>query len=138
MRGHRAHVCSYPHKVVARTIGVSVATFPAVPWGPLHFNSLERKKTLALKKNLGDYDGLMTLNVGRSYEHLQWWIGNIPKKTTTCPLAHKCISVRVTSDASFTGWGGSAIVNGRPETSTAGQWLKEEIKFFLKIKKKKN
>ena len=74
-----------PIRVVARTIGVLVATFPAVPWGPLHFRSLEREKTLALKKNLGDYDGLMTLNEGRSYEHLQWWIENIQKKDHCMP-----------------------------------------------------
>ena len=115
-----------PIREVARTIGVLVSTFPAVPWGPLHFRSLEREKTQALIKNRGNYDGLMTLNMGRSYEQLQWWINNIYKKSTACLIAPKCTTIRITSDACLTGWGGTAVIDGQLEKSTAGQWQKEE------------
>ena len=68
-----------PIRVVARTIGVLVATFPAVPFGPLHYRCSEKEKTQALKESKGNYSRLMTVREGRSLEQLKWWIDNVPR-----------------------------------------------------------
>ena len=93
-----------PIRVVARTIGVLVATFPAVPFGPLHFRCLEKEKTQALKESKGNYSRLMTVREGRSLEQLKWWIDNVQKETTYLSLARKRICAFLSMDASFTGW----------------------------------
>ena len=40
-----------PIREVASFIGLVVAAFPAVPYGPLHYRTIDQEKTHALKKN---------------------------------------------------------------------------------------
>ena len=41
---------------IAQVIGILVASFQAVLWGPLHYRQLENAKSVALKKNQGDFE----------------------------------------------------------------------------------
>ena len=120
------HTPTRPIRVVARTIGVLVATFPVVPYRPSRYRCLEREKTLALKENKGNYSRPMTVKDGCSYEQLQWWTENVSKESTAYPIVLKCTTAQVMSDASFSGWGGAAKLSEGPELTAAGQWAREE------------
>ena len=69
----------------------------------------------------------MTVREGRSLEQLKWWIDNVQKETTYLSLARKRICASLSTDASFTGWGASAIVNNGTERATSGHLSKTEI-----------
>ena len=97
---------------LAEVIGVLVANFPGVEFGPLHYRNLEKDKVQALTASKGSYQGLVQLSK-KSLKELQWWIDNIA-------TSHKCIthvkpSVSIQSDASTVGWG--AALSGQ---STGG------------------
>lgn len=49
-------------RYIAKVIGNIVAFFPVVPFGKLFYRYLEREKTIALKKNQGNFDKLMSLS----------------------------------------------------------------------------
>ena len=99
---------------LAEVIGVLVANFPSVEFGPLHYRNLEKDKIQALTASKGNYQGRVQLSKSSRGE-LQWWIDNIAS-------SHKCIthekpSVTLQSDASTAGWG--AVLSGQ---STGGRW----------------
>lgn len=132
-------------KMVARTVGMVVAAFPAASLGPLHYRQLEKDKVAAVRKSRGSFEGRMILSE-KSTQELEWWIHNVVKAAR--PIAPQSASVWVHSDASFSGWGGTAVgLNspGRreaagldsldsmavmgvilPKCSTAGEWSKTE------------
>ena len=113
-------------RTVAHILGMLVATFPGAKYGPLHYKCLEGEKTQALCVCAGNYESIMTVKERGSLNQLKWWVENVSLKTTTYSLTSLKVEMLVISDAGFTGWGGTAEVNGGTERSTAGQWLKEE------------
>ena len=89
-----------------------VATFPGVKYGTLYYRCLEREreKTQALSVCGGNCERVMTVKKWSSLEQLRWWSENVSLETTAYPLTPRRVSMLVTSDASFTGWGGTAKV----------------------------
>ena len=110
---------------LAEVIGVLVANFPGVEFGPLHYRNLEKDKVQALTASKGSYQGLVQLSK-KSLKELQWWIDNIA-------TSHKCIthvksSVTIQSDASTVAWG--AALSGQ---STGGRWSTPEQQQHINV-----
>ena len=110
---------------LAEVIGILVANFPGVEFGPLHYRNLEKDKVQALTASKGSYQGLVQLSK-KSLKELQWWIDNIA-------TSHKCIthvkpSVTIQSDASTVGWG--AALSGQ---STGGRWSTPEQQQHINV-----
>ena len=63
----------------AELIGIIVASFPGVQYGPLHYRALEMAKTTHLKLNFGNYEAFITLSDDCKSE-LKWWIENISRQ----------------------------------------------------------
>lgn len=53
---------------LAKVTGKTVASFPAIKYGPLHYRQLEKEKKAALTKNKGNFDGHMTLSLSAKSE----------------------------------------------------------------------
>ena len=64
---------------MAKIIGMIVASFSAVMYGPLHHHQLEKEKKAALALNKGDFDRRMTLSHSTKSE-LRWWVDNKQKR----------------------------------------------------------
>ena len=100
-------------------IGLLVAAFPAVLYGPLHYRYMEKDKTENLKINLGKFDKYMIIS-DKSLEEMVWWERNIG-------LAFGYINkdsnpdTFIYSDASLSGWG--CKYNDK---CTKGYWSLEE------------
>jgi len=81
-------------RAVSEVIGLMVASFPGVMYGPLYYRLLEKEKVAALKQSRGNFEATMNLSdMGKT--DLHWWIENI---TTT----HGNPQLTVYSDASLT------------------------------------
>ena len=81
-------------------IGLMVASFPGVMYGPLYYRQLEIEKAIALKQKQGNFEASMILSdLARS--DLHWWIENITDASNTA-VRGNC-AVIVYSDASLTG-----------------------------------
>lgn len=105
-------------RTVSEVIGLMVASFPGVMYGPLYYRQLEIEKVAALKQNQGNFEASMILSdMARS--DLRWWIENITDTSNTA--AHGNCQVVVYTDASLTGWGG--VFNS---ITTGGQWTEDE------------
>ena len=99
-------------RTVSDMIGLMVASFPGVMYGPLYYRQLEIEKVIALKQNQGNFEASMILSdLARS--DLHWWIENVTDASNTA-VRGNC-AVIVYSDASLTGWGG-----------VGGQWTEDE------------
>ena len=61
---------------VAQVIGNTVASFPAVPLGPLFYRALETDKIVGLKRLRQNYNAEIQLSNGACSE-LVWWKHNI-------------------------------------------------------------
>ena len=61
---------------LACVIGKLVSSFPAVRYGPLHYQSLERNKLTALHANRWNFDKKVTLSP-QAVEELEWWANNV-------------------------------------------------------------
>ena len=61
---------------IARLLGKFTNSFPAVPFGPLHYKSLKRDKIVALKFAKGKFDKKMKLSQAGKKDIL-WWINNM-------------------------------------------------------------
>ena len=105
-------------RTVSEMIGLMVASFPGVMYGPLYYRQLEIEKVAALKQNQGNFEASMILS-DTARSDLHWWIENVTDTSNTA--AHGNCQVVVYSDASLTGWGG--VFNS---TTTGGQWTEGE------------
>ena len=103
---------------VSKVIGMVVAAFPGVQYGPLHYRSLERQKTRALQENQGNYDRCMKITKGMKSE-LQWWIINLPTQSKEITRGNP--QVIITTDASDQGWGATC-----QSEQIGGRWSSEE------------
>lgn len=110
---------------VARVVGLLVASFPAVKYGPLHYRILEDEKKCALKKAKGNFDSYMQLSPF-SQKELQWWIEHIHStENDVCVSEPDCM---MTSDASLIGWG--CEFDG---TRSGGLWLPSEKELHINL-----
>lgn len=103
---------------VSELIGLMVASFPGVMYGPLYYRQLEIEKTIALKQNKGDYNANMKLTENGKLD-IKWWIENITN--TYNVVTHGNCETTIYSDASLTGWGGVL-----DNTSSGGKWSEIE------------
>ena len=58
-------------KDIARLLGLMVASFSAVPMGPLHYRELEKEKIKALPQNKNNSEAYLTIS-DRANDELQW------------------------------------------------------------------
>ena len=90
-------------RTVFEMIGLMVASFLGVMYGPLYYRQLEIEKIAALKQNQGNFEASLILSdMARS--DLRWWIENITYTSNTAARGN--CQVIVYSDASLTDWGG--------------------------------
>lgn len=103
---------------VAKLIGLLVASFPGVQYGPLFYRSLEYDKNKALINSKGNYDEVMKLSL-EAIADLEWWVDNITSSFRT--ISSDKIGAVLYTDASKTGWG--AVLE---DTKTSGGWTEFE------------
>ena len=103
---------------LAEVIGLLVSSFPGVEHGPLHYRSLERDKSHALRENKGNFGASMTLSQSSRAE-LTWWIFNVDMSYKL--FSHGEPELLIQTDASSHGWGGV-----RGEQKTGGRWSEQE------------
>ncbi|XP_074629610.1 uncharacterized protein LOC141887255 [Acropora palmata] len=108
---------------VAEVIGVIVSSFPGVEHGPLHYRSLERDKSHALRENKGNFGSSMILSPSSRAE-LNWWISNVD--TSLKLISHGEPELHIQTDASALGWGGL-----RGEQRTGGRWTQQEASHHI-------
>ena len=104
---------------VPKLIGNLVATFEAVPFGPIYYRSLEIDKINILRQYDGDFDANISLSTQSKYD-ISWWIDNIDSAfKSVIPLP---IDIIIYTDASKAGWGanmGTHRINGRWDETEA-------------------
>ena len=103
---------------VAQVIDNVVASFPAVPLGPLFYGALETNKIVELKRHRQNYGAEIELSNGACSE-LLWWKHNI--KNSFQDLVIPKPDITIFTDASETGWGITDEHN-----PCGGQWTEHE------------
>jgi len=112
-------------RTLAQVIGHIVACFPAVLWGPLYYRKLERSKSVALRKNQGNFDAVTELTEEAEQE-LDWWIREV--EYAYFPLERKEPEIEIRTDASKSGYGSvcSSVCAG-------GRWSKLEQQLHINV-----
>lgn len=87
---------------LAEVIGIIVAAFPGVEYGPMHYRELERDKTVALTRCKGNYQALVCLSP-ESRTDLEWWVRNV--QCSYKMISHGKPQVILHTDTSKLGWG---------------------------------
>lgn len=105
-------------RVLARLLGLMVASFSAVEYGPLFYRKLEKAKILALKFSNGNFNGKMFVTKDMRTD-LKWWIENLHCQKRV--IDHGNADMIITTDASSLGWAGTC--DGE---KIGGRWLYEE------------
>ena len=111
---------------LASIIGNLVATFPAIPFGKLHYRELEFIKIQALKNSHGNFDAVCSLSVDAANE-LQWWTDHILQSFSK--INRPEIDCTIYTDASNEGWG---IHNNI--SSSGGRWNNAELLLHINAK----
>ena len=104
---------------VAKLLGKFTSSCLGVKFGPLHYRYLDRDKTLALKKSSGKYNSLMKIST-KGKQDILWWLENIMTSFNHIRIGNPTITI--TTDACFTGWGGTTGTK-----CTNGLWHAEEL-----------
>ena len=115
-------------KDLASVIGTVISTFPAIPYGKMHYRNSEKHKIEALKITKGDFMAPVIINPLIKLE-LQWWLDNIAN--TSNKLHLPAIDIVIHTDASVSGWG--ATDGNNP---IGGQWLPGEIQHINSLEMK--
>ena len=76
-----------------------VASFSAVPMGPLHYRELEKEKIKALRQNKNNWEAYVTIS-DRANDELQWWLNTV--NISFCPILRPAPNLIITADASLT------------------------------------
>ena len=108
-------------RFVTHVIGLLVAAFPGVMYGPLFYRQLESDKSHALKANQGNYDASMSLSKAAKSE-LQWWEENVQQ--AYCNICHDHPHVILETDSSLSGWG---CYNKSDKVAIGGEWTPSDI-----------
>lgn len=103
---------------VARVIGLIVASFSGVEYGPLFYRELEKEKANCLSNCSGNFDASMFITDSMRLD-LDWWIENLP--TASRKISHGTPRKVIVSDASKTGWGATCA-----GMKIGGRWTSEE------------
>ena len=112
-------------RTVASCIGLMVASFVAVPLGPLYYRVLEKDKNRALSKNKGNWERKMLVSE-ESKNELRWWVENTEEQSAPIYRPNPIITMK--TDSSLTGWG--ALIAGT-EKQTKGLWTEEEKRYHI-------
>ena len=121
-------ILSNPHITIQKLaciIGNFISAMPAIPFGKLHYRTLETSKILALKHNAGNFDSMLSLNK-ESLEEIEWWSKNIMSAIADINLP--TIDKTIFTDASSLGWG--IYYNG---VSNGIRWNTEEQELHINI-----
>lgn len=97
MTKDKAHI-----RDIARLIGKLVASFPAVPYGPLFYRSMETGKIDALACNNDNYNATMPITESMKTE-LAWWKENIGTSVNKIDKGNS--EVTLETDATLQTWG---------------------------------
>lgn len=103
---------------LARIIGMLVAAFSAVELGKMHYRILEINKIQALRKQFGNYDGIVSISADMKKE-LHWWTDNVHTQFRRINRSNPTVVLE--TDASLLGWG--AILGS---SRTGGRWTASE------------
>ena len=110
---------------LSKIVGLMVASFPGVEYGPLFYRKLDNAKTKALRDHKGNYSALIQLS-DELKQDLRWWVNNID--LAYCPINYGNTQLTISSDASPLGWGASC--HG---TQTGGNWNPLESKLHINM-----
>eukprot|EP00795_Rhopilema_esculentum_P007944 gene7944-13834_t len=106
-------------KGLASVIGTIISSFPAIPYGKLHYHNSEKCKIEALKINEGDFMAPIIISPSIILE-LQWWLDNIANTSNHLHLPD--VDIFIHTDANESGWGATDGIN-----PIGGPWLPSEI-----------
>ena len=112
-------------RFVAKILGKLSSSFIAVPLGKLHYRTLERLKSKALRMNRGNYDKKVVLTADCKTDIL-WWERNILNSKNSIIRENPTITPH--TDVSLVGWGASMTT-----VSTGGQFNLEEQELHINI-----
>ena len=115
-------------RILAKFIGMVVASFPGVIHGPLWYRRLENDKIEALKRSKGDYDATVTFSIEAAAD-MKWWRDNIDRASNVIDDSHGEPDIIIYSDASNLGWGCNSEL-GRSN----GHWSEEEQSLHINVK----
>lgn len=87
---------------LAELVGMLVSVCPAVSYGSLYLKQLEFEKSQALKLNNFDYSQNICISQ-ECINDLNWWLRNI--RSSKRSFITDCYDLRITTDASLTGYG---------------------------------
>ena len=107
-------------------IGKLISCFLVLPFGKMHYRSLERLKVAALHNSHQEFNTLVTLTA-ECMEDLNWWCLNLP--SACAPVYRGVASIVFTSDASDEGW--SANFNS---FQANGPFTLEEASYHINTK----
>ena len=127
---HLAVIIHPSIREVAHVIGTLVASFPAVPYGKLHYRCLEMDKITALSLYKGNFDRPMILSPG-PLSDLQWWSQNILHQRRLWSLLTP-VKLLLT-DACNEGWGAVLRYSG-VEKRTGGRFTTREQRKHINCK----
>ena len=116
---------------MAKVIGLIVSSFPGVEHGPLHYLSVERDKSHALRENKGNFRCSMILSPSSRAE-LNWWISNFD--TSHKLISHGEPELHIQIDASAHGWRGlreEQRTGGWGGGGEAGRWTQQEASHHI-------
>lgn len=89
---------------LASLIGLCVAAFPAVLFGPLYYRGMEKDKVQNLRENRGNFEKKMILSEA-SITELEWWENNIEDAFGLVDNSHGNPDLTIFTDASKEAWG---------------------------------
>ena len=115
-------------RLLAKFIGMIVASFPGVMYGPLWYRRIENDKIEALKRSKGDYDAPVIFSI-EAVTDMQWWRDNIDRVSNVIDESHGEPDIIIFSDASNLGWGCNSEL-GRSN----GHWSEKEQSFHINVK----
>ena len=110
---------------LAKVVGLLVASFPGVEFGPVFYRKLDNAKNRALKDSKGNFNSCIEIN-SEMKDDLNWWIENIQYAYN--PISHGNPSMIIYSDASKTGWG--VACNG---IKSGGIWDANEANLHINM-----
>ena len=107
---------------IAKIIGKLLASWPAIECAPFHFRELQRDLIEGTKTK--DWESKIILS-DLAREDLTWWIQNL-ENTNGRSFQNTKINIRITTDASKTGWG--AVCQGK---TAQGPWTSSQSKMQI-------
>ena len=89
---------------LASVTGSILSTFPAAPYGKMHYRQLERFKHTALQHD-DDFESQLPSLPQNVHDELKWWLSDLDKCIRPVTLPE--IDYTIETDASHLGWGAS-------------------------------